>query len=307
MNESVYSCNKCDVKFNSHAKWRHHIKNDHQKRYTTALQCVFCAAVFCSTFSLKRHFLRKHQTSSVEFKCHTCDKIYVSKDSLAFHNRKYHQLFSTYLEERDKSPGPVNCNICDTTYANRRAFLKHKRIFHMSLNPNDHKSPHATVNHNNKQNFLQCYYCYGYFATEILLLRHPCFNQRLTIRKGIENKSKNIGMKRTCNGNNSQISTSSSDDADQNVLSKTGDNHDLMNTPHNLATNVDHNTLSDDVDKNNVRDDLKIPAVGTEYCKFYDEMIRKKPETKTDMKVMIHHWLKDIMVMVDHLKKQSKN
>lgn len=81
-------CEICKKVFANMSNLRRHKKSLHF--LLDYMACPLCSKTFSSDVLLKNHFDRMHTTVNLQtFKCHTCGRLYKSKDNLRVHVKKH--------------------------------------------------------------------------------------------------------------------------------------------------------------------------------------------------------------------------
>ncbi|XP_013178862.1 PREDICTED: zinc finger protein 564-like [Papilio xuthus] len=113
----IYECMECKKKFASKVYWRKHCEFYHQRK--SQYKCETCNKLFISDWRLKNHRQTQHGlTRSRNHSCNICGKKFFTQSTL-----RGHQL--THSEERS-----YMCEDCGDTFKQRPALYTHSRLVH---------------------------------------------------------------------------------------------------------------------------------------------------------------------------------
>ncbi|KPJ05348.1 Zinc finger protein 26 [Papilio xuthus] len=113
----TYECMECKKKFASKVYWRKHCEFYHQRK--SQYKCETCNKLFISDWRLKNHRQTQHGlTRSRNHSCNICGKKFFTQSTL-----RGHQL--THSEERS-----YMCEDCGDTFKQRPALYTHSRLVH---------------------------------------------------------------------------------------------------------------------------------------------------------------------------------
>ena len=163
--KNPFKCDQCQMRFPRSDSLSNHIKKIHKE---TKYICVTCGVIFETHQQLKDHKAKGHDDGTGVFKCHLCEKTYLSHKQLASHvyDHKNRNVF-------------VTCEICDKSLS-KTNYKKHKIGVH---GEKIHSCPHCTMKFSMKKilerhikvnhtRAFQCNLCAKRFGTERYLEDH---------------------------------------------------------------------------------------------------------------------------------------
>ena len=118
MAEKYFKCSQCDKSFFKNSQLKDHQRIVHNKRLT--YNCTECQKMFHSFRKYNDHKIIKH---TEEWKdkiiCMSCERIFLSKAQLTFHDRTIHNLSKNF-----------DCDICGKTFSKLRNLEDPKTFVH---------------------------------------------------------------------------------------------------------------------------------------------------------------------------------
>lgn len=123
----IYTCNKCNVKFQRKQDYQKHSKLSHVPENTEFFSCSLCKdgdpsvdTLFASEMDYKLHNVLSHpeDPSAPSFNCPICFKIFEKKSVLNRH-------FGIHSSNSDR---PHVCEICGKSYFHFSSFQSHNKI-----------------------------------------------------------------------------------------------------------------------------------------------------------------------------------
>lgn len=136
----TYKCDECKLEFATLYKRDQHNIEAH-KRLLRRI-CLYCPERFKGHYARLVHMIKKHNIEKPQFKCDSCDRIFLRKFLLNAHTRKFH------MSERKHE-----CSVCGIKFFNKYDLSQH------------------TITHTGEKNFT-CTLCGKSYARKYSLHNH---------------------------------------------------------------------------------------------------------------------------------------
>ena len=170
---SAFACLLCNVKFNTTAGMKIHLKNVHEK-----FSCKVCLKTFQNKRSLQSHSLNKHSKSVHQFRCNFCPKTFAKTGFLERHLKTEHEKNEKSNDFQMKNEeNQLNSFQLDDDFESLKPFPNKESLHNISLdmpNQSDHQ--------------FSCNICVKTFAKIGLLERH--FETDHNNKKSVQMKDK---------------------------------------------------------------------------------------------------------------------
>ena len=184
--ENIFECSQCDKTFDKTFKLKNHKTCVHSKRLTH--KCTECHQMFDSLKSYNDHKILKHTEEWKEkIFCISCERIFLSKAQLTFHDRTVHYISKNF-----------DCDICGKTFCKLLNLERHKTLVHAmkSLHQKCDICSKLFPTKSDLKSHLKNVHEKGNFSCIICLLK---FSNRDSVKEHFRNHNENKYNCKDCN------------------------------------------------------------------------------------------------------------
>lgn len=146
-----YTCDCCDLKFNTKAELAEHIDSEKKIVQVDKYKCIPCELNFTTPFELKKHLAIAHQKKK-NFECDQCEKKYISNHLLQMHKKSHENLkeykcgsencsfetnspydLNNHIKRMHNPVRPFICTICKRAFKRRCDLKNHIETVHSEV------------------------------------------------------------------------------------------------------------------------------------------------------------------------------